>query len=186
MEERREQVTRLLRDGVGSPEDGERLMQLVYEELRAIAERRMAAERGHHTLQATALVHEAYLRLARDDRMEWTSRGHFFGAAAEAMRRVLVDHARKVKADKRGGGAAHVTLGAVDVAADLDADQVLALSDALDTLAREDERAAAVTRLRFLSGLSVDETAKALGISERSVQREWTWARARLVELLEG
>jgi RNA polymerase sigma factor (TIGR02999 family) len=178
--ERADEVTAILRSGA----DPQRLLPLVYDELRQIAAKRMAGERKDHTLQATALVHEAYVRLARDQDMDWQSRRHFYGAAAEAMRRVLVDHARKVNADKRGGDLERVTLGGAEVAADFDQEQILALSDALETLAAEDAQAAEVVRLRFLAGLSALETAEALGVSERTVHREWTFARARLFELL--
>ncbi len=174
-------LTQMLRSGA----DEARLLPLVYEELKVLAKSRMTREREDHTLQATALVHEAYMKLARDEQVEWRERGHFFGAASEAMRRILIDHARRVKSDKRGGGAAQVTLGAADSEIQVDVDQALALGDALDALEREDPRAAEVTRLRFFSGLSVEETAEALGSSVRSVYREWSYARARLFELLE-
>ena len=180
MDRRRDEVTRILREGKGS---GEELLPLIYDELRSIAQGRMAGERSGHTLQATALVHEAYLRLVGDQRMDWRDRKHFYGAAAEAMRRVLVDHARRAKSLKRGGDRERVTLGAAEEAAVLSPDEVLLLDDALGRLEAEDPRAAAVARLRFLSGLSVEETAAALEISERSVHREWTYARARLFEL---
>lgn len=179
MSQRREEVTRLLAE-----EDSEKLLPLVYDELKEIASKRMGGERSGHTLQATALVHEAWMRLSGDDDMEWRSRGHFYAAAAEAMRRVLVDHARRAKSLKRGGDRHRVTLGAAEGAVEIDADRLIALDEALDRLAAEDERASAVARLRFLSGLSVEETAQALDISVRSVHREWTYARARLLELL--
>lgn len=180
MTEKPDNLTEMLRSGA----DEERLLPLVYEELKVLAKSRMNRERDGHTLQATALVHEAYMKLARDDQVEWRERGHFFGAAAEAMRRILIDHARRAKSDKRGGGAAQVTLGAAENAIQLDVDQALALGEALDALEAEDPRAAEVTRLRFFSGLSVEETAEVLGTSERSVYREWSYARARLFELL--
>ena len=185
MDERQEQVTRLLQGGLGKGSKDE-LLGVVYDELRSIAERRMSSERAGHTLQATALVHEAYVRLVGDEHMEWEGRKHFYGAAAEAMRRVLIDHARKVQSQKRGGNQKRVTLGAAELSAELDADQILALHDALESLEREDPRAAEVTRLRFLGGLSVEETAKMLDVSERTVHREWTFARARLFEILDG
>lgn len=180
----RTRVTRLLRQG-GEP--GPELFGLVYEELRAIASRRMGNERAGHTLQATALVHEAWLRLAGDEASGWRDRGHFYAAASEAMRRILIDHARRVRSQKRGGGAQRVTLGTEatpDAQVELEAEELLALDEALGRLEREDARAAEVTRLRFFGGLSVEETAQALGISERSVHREWTFGRARLFELL--
>lgn len=175
-------VTQLLRAG---PAGRDALLERIYGELRRLAASRMADERHHHTLQATALVHEAWVSLAGNHRIEWRDRGHFYAAASEAMRRILIDHARRARAEKRGGGAQRVTLGAVDAAIELDAERVLALDEALDKLAAEDERAAAVARLRFLTGLSVEETALALDVSERTVRREWTYARARLAELLD-
>jgi RNA polymerase sigma factor (TIGR02999 family) len=181
MDDSRPDVTRILQD---SEEPSEELYPLVYEELRIIAQNRMRAERSGHTLQATALVHEAYMRLVRDDEISWRSRRHFYGAAAEAMRRILVDHARKANSEKRGGSAKRVTLGTPESPMAMEPDQVLALDEALDKLEAEDPRAAAVTRLRFLSGLSVEETARTLEVSERSVFREWTYARARLFDLL--
>lgn len=174
-------ITLLLKSGA----DDEALLAAVYDELKRLARSRMARERTNHTLQVTALVHEAYLKLAKDDVVAWRERGHFFGAAAEAMRRILIDHARRAQSEKRGGGAPCITLGAAEALVELDVDHAVALNEALDALAAEDPSAAAVTRLRFLSGLSVAETAAALGLSERSVYREWSYARARLFELLE-
>jgi len=174
-------VTRMLRAGKA---EGDALLERIYDELRRLAEARMQKERGNHTLQATALVHEAWVRLIGDTPVEWRDRGHFYAAASEAMRRILIDHARRVRAQKRGGAAARVTLGAVDAALELSPERALALDEALTQLAAEDERAAAVARLRFLTGLSVEETALALDTSVRTVHREWTYARARLAELL--
>lgn len=179
MIDRQQEFTRLL--GVG---DGDALNSLLYDELRHIADHRMARERKGHTLQATALVHEAYLRLVREDGDSWDSRRHFYAAAASAMARILIEHARCVNSEKRGGGARRVTLGAADAAIELDSEQAAAMHEALEQLEAEDESAAAVTRLRFLVGLSVEETARALNISVRSVHREWTFARARLFALL--
>ncbi len=175
------EVTRLLRAGrAREPE----LLALLYGELRSLARARLDRERVGHTLQATALVHEAWLRLAGDRPMPFDGRRHFFAAAGEAMRRVLVDHARRVKSEKRGGDRVRVTLGAADEPAELAEGELVALEDALAVLQREDARAAEVARLRFLAGLTAQETAEALGVSERSVHREWTFARARLFELL--
>ena len=179
MDGQRGEVTRLLQAG-----DRNALLTLVYDELRMIAARRMAPERTGHTLQATALVNEAYMRLVDQDTASWEGRRHFYATASEAMRRILVEYARKVGAEKRGGAVQRVTLGAADTPLELDLEQVSALHEALELLEREDGRAAEVTRLRFLAGLSVEETAKALSISVRSVHREWTFARARLFELL--
>ena len=184
-EERPEQVTHLLREGLQDEAARERLLALVYDELRDLARRRMASERAGHTLEATALVHEAWMRLVASPSPEWHGRRHFYGAAAEAMRRVLVDHARKARSQKRGGERVRVTLGA-DLALELDPERFLAVVDALDRLAEEDARAAEVTRLRFFSGLEMAELAAVLEISERTAHREWTFARARLSELLQG
>jgi RNA polymerase sigma factor (TIGR02999 family) len=184
MSDRLEEVTTLLRSDLPEAERHERLLPLIYDELHGLARRRMASERTDHTLQPTALVHEAYMRLVKDRDMEWQGRRHFYGAAAEAMRRVLIDHARKVRAAKRGGEAERVTLGGAGLEVELDADQVLALDEALATLEAEDARAAEVVRLRYYTGLSVEETAGLLEVSERTVHREWTYARARLAELL--
>ncbi len=181
MRERATEITRLLRDG--DAHRGE-VLSLVYDELHAIARGRMRHEGAGHTLQATALVNEAYLRLAGTEEMEWQDRGHFYSAAAEAMRRVLIDHARKVRAQKRGGGERPISLGDTDFSIELDPDRFLALDEALDKLSREDGRAAEVTKLRFFSGMSMSAIAGHLGISERSAHREWTYARARLFELL--
>ena len=173
-------LTRLLQQG---DLDGE-VLGLVYDELRDLARRRMAGERAQHTLQATALVHEAYVRLVRDRDMQWRDRRHFFGAAAEAMRRVLVDHARRVKSDKRGGDRARVSLSVDRVETDVADERLLALDEALDVLEAEDPRAAEVSRLRYFAGLEVREVALAMDVSERTVAREWAYARARLSELL--
>jgi RNA polymerase sigma factor (TIGR02999 family) len=181
-DERAAALTRILDD----PRDDawEQLLPLVYEELKALARKRMADERGQHTLQATALVHEAWMRLSGDRDMQWKSRGHFFGAAARAMQRVLVDHARRVQALKRGGEQARVSIQLDQFAEDTGPDRLLALDEAVERLEREDKRAAEVARLRFYTGLDVRETALALDTSERTVQREWAFARARLAELL--
>lgn len=180
MENQRREVTRLLGEG-----DRDGLSALLYFELRSLADRRMAPERKDHTLQATALVHEAYLRLAQEEGGDWESQRHFFAAAVSAMGRILIEHARRQNSEKRGGAIRRVTLGPADAAVDLDSDQAAGLHEALEQLEAEDERAAAVTRLRFFVGLSVEETAKSLDISVRSVHREWTFARARLFALLD-
>lgn len=179
------QVTRLLqefgqRDGVD-----EELLPLVYDNLRAIAQARFRHERPEHTLQATALVHEVYARLVGGAPMDWQHRAHFFRVAAEAMRRVLIDHARAKRSEKRGRDYRWVPLANLDLAADVDLDEVLALDEALTKIESEDERAARVVKLRFYGGLTVDEVAEALQISPRTVAREWEYARARLFDLLE-
>ncbi|MEO0478929.1 MAG: ECF-type sigma factor [Planctomycetota bacterium] len=156
----------------------------IYDELRALAAAQMASERIDHTLQATALVHEAFARLAKTERMSFRDRRHLFGAAAESMRRVLVDHARGAGREKRGGDAQKATLGANDFVVTLGQDQILDLDFALERLSREDESAAEVTRLRFFAGLSIDEVAESLETSPRTVAREWAYAKARLAELM--
>jgi RNA polymerase sigma factor (TIGR02999 family) len=175
----RGEVTRLLQAG-----DTDAVLALVYDELRSIAVRHMARERAGHILQPTALVHEAFMRLFAQDGASWTERRHFYATAAEAMRRLLVEYARRARAAKRGGDTARVTLGAADIPVELDLEQVVALDDALEVLAREDPQAAEVARLRFLVGLDVAETAAALAVSVRTVHRDWVFARARLFQLL--
>jgi RNA polymerase sigma factor (TIGR02999 family) len=174
-------VTRLLA-GVraGDARAASELFPLVYAELRDLARRRMAGERAGHTLQATALVHEAYLKLLGGSAPPWQDRRQFFFAAAEAMRQILIDHARARSGLKRGGGRKRVPLGVVDLAADDNATEILALDEAVCRLEKDSPDVAAVVRLRFYAGLSVGETAEALGISPRTVKREWTYARARL------
>jgi RNA polymerase sigma factor (TIGR02999 family) len=174
-------VTMLLRAiGEGDREALDRLIPLVYPELRALAARQMNRERKDHTLQPTALVNEAYLRLVDRREPSWESRAHFLGAASQVIRRVLVEHARARKREKRGGDALKVTLSddpAGDGGFDLD---LLALDEALDHLGEEhpDERRA--VELRYFGGLSVPEAAKVLGVSTRTVERHWTFARAWL------
>ncbi len=157
----------------------EELLPIVYEELRRLAAARMARENPGQTLQATALVHEAYLRLVGANR-HWNGRGHFFAAAAEAMRRILVENARRRRAIKRGGGVARVDLDDVDPAAPAEDEQVLELNDALERLAREDPQCAELVKLRFFAGLSGQEAAAALGLAERTATRMWAYARAWL------
>jgi RNA polymerase sigma factor (TIGR02999 family) len=181
----RKQVTRMLIDARdGDAGAVEKLLPLVYEQLRAIARRNMQQERAGHTLEATALVHEAYLRLVGDHDVQWDSRAHFYVAAAEAMRRILIDHARGHSRQKRGGGRHRVPLDVVDLATEDDPDEILAVDEAFRRLQKEDPDAARVVHLRFYAGLSVEETAAALGMSERSVAREWAYARAWLQGVL--
>lgn len=160
------------------------LLPLVYEELRKLAHHRMRGERQDHTLQSTALVHEAYVRLVGDGEMNWANRAHFFHAAAEAMRRILIEHARAKAGPQRGGGRVRVPMDVVDLAAEADPAQILALEEAISRLEQEDADAARVLRLRFYAGLSVEETAKATGTSERTVKRDWAFARAFLIRVL--
>jgi RNA polymerase sigma factor (TIGR02999 family) len=168
-----------LRDG--DPKALDQLVPLIHAELRQIARAQMRNERAGHTLQATALAHEAYLRLVRLENQDWRDRTHFLGVAAAIMRRLLIDHARKHGAARRGGGATHIELDEAAVLAGTDrSDELLALDDALARLAVLDERQARIVELRFFAGLGVEETAAALGISERTVKREWAVARAWL------
>lgn len=177
-------VTEILR-AVGKRESAtDELLAVVYEQLRQIARQRMAGERSGHTLQATALVHEAFLKLIGDEDISWENRGHFYAAAAQAMRRILIDHARKRNAEKRGGARKRVPLSVVDLATEADPEQVMALEEAMTELEENDPRAASVVRLRFFAGLDVEETASVLGLSERTVMRDWAYARAILFEKL--
>ena len=165
---------------------GERLLPAVYAELHRQAERAMRRENGEHTLQATALIHEAYLRLVDQRRVEWRNRAHFFGIAAQTMRRVLVDHARGRLAEKRGGAMQRVTLGDVGAGpSDDSALDVLALHEALERLAALDPDQARLVELRYFGGLGIEETAEALGVSSSTVKREWAVARAWLRRELE-
>ena len=169
----------------GDPQAASRLLPLVYEELRHIACRQLRQERGGHTLQATAVVHEAYLRLQGQAGFEWPSRAHFFAFAAHLIRRILVDHARHRNRAKRGGGLERVTLAeAADLALER-APDLVALDEALTSLESLDPRKAAVVELRFFAGLTLDETAEHLGVSPETVGREWRRARAWLYDQLQ-
>lgn len=164
----------------------EKLIPLVHDELRRLAHRYMGGERPGHTLQTTALVNEAYLRLIDSSRVQWQNRAHFFALSAQLMRRVLVDFARARNYQKRGGDAVQVSLneavaGSTERSADL-----VALDDALTALAETDERASRVVELRFFGGLSIEETAEALKVSPKTVKRDWEWAKAWLLRELSG
>lgn len=173
-------ITRLLQEAASSDEAANELLRQVYETLQAIAYRRMAQERPGITLQATALVHEAYLKLIANDRVEWRDRVQFYRAAAESMRRILIDHARTRGRVKRGGNRQRVPLSIVEFAFDADSDQIVAVDEAIHRLAGWDARLGELVRLRFFAGLGVSETAQAMGLSERTVQRDWEFARAWL------
>jgi RNA polymerase sigma factor (TIGR02999 family) len=162
----------------------DRLVPLVYDELRRVARRRLQGEPPGHALQATALVHEVYLRLIDVDRMTLTSRAHFFGVAATLMRQILVDQVRRQRADKRGGGVTMLSLDEVLPAAWTSNMDVLALDEALDVLSAIDSRQCRVVELRFFAGLTIDETAEALGVSPATVEREWALAKAWLYRQL--
>lgn len=171
----------------GDPHAAEQLLPLVYDELRKLAAQKLAQEKPGQTLQATALVHEAYMRLVGPDPDRgWNDRGHFFAAAAEAMRRVLVDHARHKQSLKRGGGRGRAELREDAVAAPEESDEILVVDEALAGLAAADPKAAELVKLRYFAGLSVDETAQALSISPRAADRLWAYARAWLQRAVGG
>jgi len=156
------------------------LMPLVYQDLRRLASHHLGRERAGHTLQTTALVHEAYLRMARQKEVRWENRVHFLAAAAQMMRWILVDYARARRFAKRGGGALQVSIDEAMAVSDERAADLIALDDALNALAEFDERESKIIELRFFGGLSIIETAEALGVSPGTVMREWTLAKAWL------
>ncbi|HEY7330526.1 MAG TPA: ECF-type sigma factor [Gemmataceae bacterium] len=165
----------------GDPHAAEQLLPLVYNELRRLAAEKMAQEKPGQTLQATALVHEAYVRLVDADKpRQWQSRGHFFAAAAEAMRHILVDRARRKRSRKRGGDRSRIALDEANFATAEDAEEVLAVNEALAGLAATDAQAAELVKLRYFAGLSIPESAEILNISPRSADRLWAYARAWL------
>jgi RNA polymerase sigma factor (TIGR02999 family) len=176
----------------GDPSAAEQLLPLVYDELRRLAAQKLAQEKPGQTLQATALVHEAYVRLvgsgetAVGKEHRWDSRGHFFAAAAEAMRRILIDRARLKSAAKRRGGRKRLDIDAIDLATQATPDQLLAVDEALAKLARDDPTAARLVELRYFAGLAVPEAGKALGISTATAYRHWKYARAWLHSELLG
>jgi RNA polymerase sigma factor (TIGR02999 family) len=177
-------VTRIL-EGVerGDPKAAEQLLPLVYEELRKLAAARMANEAAGHTLQPTALVHEAWLRLAgKDANVQFANRAHFFAAAAEAMRRILIERARRNGAEKRGGDWQRIDLDKVEVAIDADDDTLLLVNEALEKLAQEDANASEIAKLRFFGGLTLEEAAQVLGVTKRTADRYWAFARVWLFD----
>jgi RNA polymerase sigma factor (TIGR02999 family) len=174
-------ISRLVnKAGKGDQKAASELLPLVYSELRALAAKRMASERMDHTLQPTALVHEAYLRLVGAQQTTWKGKGQFCLAAAEAMRRILIEHARKRGRIKRGGNCKRVSLDIEVVAKGGQPEEITALVEAIGHLEEKDTRMGQIVRLRFFVGLSVAETAAALGLSDRTVRREWALARAWL------
>lgn len=181
------EVTQILQEAkAGDPSTSEKLLPLIYDELRQLAASRMAGERADHTLQATALVHEAYMRLVgKDEKTEahWDGRGHFFAAAAEAMRRILIDSARSKQADKRGGDQVRKTWNESRMGTASKPDEVLAVDEALTKLTEEDPE---LVSLRYFAGMTVPETAAALGVSTSTVDRQWAVARAWLYREING
>jgi RNA polymerase sigma factor (TIGR02999 family) len=176
------EVTRILSAiEQGDPSAAEQLLPLVYDELRQLAAQRLVQEKPGQTLQATALVHEAYLRLVgAQNAQRWDSRGHFFAAAAEAMRRILLNRARDKKRAKRGGERRRVDLDRLEIALDTNDEQLIALDEALSQLAVEDPDAARLVDLRFFAGLTLKDTASSLGLAPRTAERQWAYARAWL------
>jgi RNA polymerase sigma factor (TIGR02999 family) len=170
----------------GDPQAAERLLPLVYDELRKLAAQKLAQEKPGQTLQATALVHEAYLRLVGTQDPGWSGRGHFFAAAAEAMRRILVENARRKASQKHGEGMNRVELDQIEIADEDRSDDLLALDEALSLLAQEDPQTAELVKLRYFSGLSNKQAAEVLGISPRTADFRWAFARAWLFEKIEG
>ena len=173
-------ITRLLAAAREDEGAANELLEQVYATLHAIAHKRMAAERPGITLQATALVHDAYVRLIGNDEVEWRDRVHFYGAAAESMRRILIDHARSRGRERRGGGRRRVPMSVVDLSIDADPDEILSVDEAIRRLGQWDARLGELVRLRFFAGLTLGETAQAMGVSERTVRREWELARVWL------
>ena len=179
-------VTQLLLDwGNGNQAALDRLTPMVYEELHRLAHKHMSRERGDHTLQTSALVNEAYLRLIDQRHVHWQNRAHFFSIASRLMRRILVDHARAHHYAKRGGGAPHVSLDEAASVSQARAAELVALDEALTSLAAIDRRKSQVVELRFFGGMSVEETAEALGVSPNTVVRDWSTAKAWLARAMQ-
>ena len=170
----------------GDPKAADELLPLVYQELRRLAAQKMAQQPPGQTLQATALVHEAYLRLVASENQNWDHRGHFFAAAAEAMRHILVDNARRKQRAKHGGDQQRVDVDAVEIAAEVDDEKLLLVHEALEKLAKEDSVKAEVVKLHFFVGLTHAEAAQVLNISEKTVRRHWKFARVWLYQAIEA
>lgn len=181
------QITKLLNDWREGDEFAlEQMMPLVYDELRVMAKRYMNSQPSGHTLQTTALIHEAYLKLAKDKDNRFENRKHFFGVAAQAMRHILVDHARSKRSEKRGGSAKVVSLENAPVVSTERASEIIALDDALKALEQLDERKGRVVELRYFGGFSVEETADVLNISVETVTRDWRFAKTWLLRELQS
>jgi len=174
-------ITQILESiGRGKPRATEDLLPVVYQELRSIARYKMSGECAGHTLQATALVHEAWLRLVAAEQQTWKNRAHFFGAAAEAMRRILIDRARSKRALRHGGGQQRVDIEDIEVAAPAQEEVLLAVNDALEKFAVHDREAADLVKLRYFVGMTTEDAAQTLGLSEATAYRYWAYARAWL------
>src|SRR5262245_22554013 len=182
------EVTRILSAiEQGDPSAAEQLLPLVYDELRQLAAQKLACEKPGQTLQATALVHEAYLRLVDTEKApHWNSRGHFFAAAAEAMRRILIESARRKQRVRHGSGRARIDLEQLDRMDEPASDHFLALDEALERLVKEEKTVAEVVKLRYFAGLTIEQAAEALGISVRTANRHWAYAKAWLYQQLSG
>lgn len=185
-EDERSDVTRLIElVGQGDPQAARELLPVLYDELRRLAAQRLSHEAPGQTIDATSLVHEVYIRLVGSDpERPWNGRGHFFGAAAEAMRRILVERARHKRRLRHGGALGRIDLDRVDLAADQSSDELLALDEALNRLAAEEPAVAEVVKLRYFAGLPIEGAAEALGISVRTANRHWAYARAWLYQQL--
>jgi len=184
--DRRGAVTRLLQEaGADEPQWAEELLPLIYQELRALARARMSREGAGHTIQATALVHEAYLRLVGEVDPGWKGRGHFFGAAAQAMRRILIEQARRKGRLKHGGGLQQVELDEALAVIDPPGDDVFAVDEAVQKLENRDARKGTIVNLRYFAGFTAEETAEALGLSLGTIEREWRFIKAWLREEIE-
>jgi RNA polymerase sigma factor (TIGR02999 family) len=181
------EITQVLQAiGRGKGRASEELLPLVYEELRRLAAARMAQEQPGQTLQATAIVHEAWLRLVGDGERTWQNRAHFFGAAAEAMRRILIENARRKSALKRGGGLARVDIEGLDLAAAAPDDKILLINEALEKLQMEDPEKARIVVMKFFGGLTNQEVAEALSVTERTIERQWAFAKAWMFQAIKS
>ncbi len=180
-------VTRILNSiQQGDPKAADELLPLVYEELRKLAAVRMAQESSGHTLQATALVHEAWLRLTSNPEQKWDGRGHFFAAAAEAMRRILVERARGRQRLRHGGGQERVDLAEVEIPMVVEDEKLLQVNEVLGELEAEDAKQAQIVKMKFFMGMKAEEIAEALGVSEKTVQRHWAHAKVWLFQRIRG
>src|SRR4051812_23605098 len=179
------EVTRILQSiDSGDPNAAGELLPLIYEQLRNLAAHKMAGEAPGQTLQPTALVHEAWLRLTGNENVKWEGRAHFFGAAAEAMRRILIENARRKRALRHGGGQQRLDILELEITSETKDEELLAVSEALDKFALVDKQKAALVKLRYFAGFTIDETAKVLAISPATAKRYWTYARAWLYEAI--